>query len=200
MKLLGIYQIQSKIKSERIYIGSAVNISQRWWKHLSDLKLNKHCNLKLQRHYNKYGESDLQFSILLGCNKEDLIRVEQFFIDVYDPWFNECKLAGSCLGIKRSKETLKKMSLSQKERIVTEETKKKTSKTLTGRSLSVEHVKNISKSLIGNKHSVGRKHSAETRKKMSISQQKRPICSKETKLKRSKSLKGWNLRKLQKPV
>ena len=76
MKLPGIYQIQSKIKPQRIYIGSAINIQKRWWMHLFDLRKNKHSSSKLQRHYDKYGESDLQFSILLGCEKENLIKVE----------------------------------------------------------------------------------------------------------------------------
>jgi hypothetical protein len=38
-KISSIYQIQSKIKPERIYIGSAVNIKHRWGIHLSDLIL-----------------------------------------------------------------------------------------------------------------------------------------------------------------
>lgn len=200
MKLSGIYQIQSKCKPERFYIGSSFYINRRWWKHLRDLELNKHHSIKLQRHYNKYGKSDLQFSVLLICSKDSLIRIEQYFIDYYDPWFNECKFAYSCLGVKRSEETLKKMRLSQKGRIVTEEVKQKISKSLFGRHLSKEHSKNISKSLIGNKRSLGRINSELTKQRMSISQQKRPPCSEATKLKRSKSLKGWNLRKLQKAI
>jgi group I intron endonuclease len=109
MKISGIYQIQSKIKSERIYIGSAIDIMQRWNVHLCDLKHNRH-NPKLQRHFNKYGESDLVFSILLGCAKEYLIANEQFFIDSYKPYFNICPIAGSSLGIKFSDESKVKMS------------------------------------------------------------------------------------------
>jgi group I intron endonuclease len=107
----GIYQIQSKIKPDRIYIGSAVNVYSRWSSHLGTLKKNKHRNQKLQRHYNKYGESDLQFSILLGCDKEDLIKTEQYFIDSYNPFFNICKTAGSNLGHFHSEESKLKMSL-----------------------------------------------------------------------------------------
>lgn len=108
MILLGIYKIQSQIKSERIYIGSAVSFTKRWNLHLHKLRTNKHENSKLQNHYNKYGESDLQFSILVGCDKEDLIKQEQFFIDFYNPYFNICKKAGSSLGVIRSEETNKK--------------------------------------------------------------------------------------------
>ena len=113
MKISGIYKIQSKIKPERIYIGSSIVISSRWKRHLYDLSKNKHRSSKLQRHYNKYGISDLQFSILLGCEKEDLIKIEQYFIDSYNPYFNSFKLAGSTLGFHHSEETKKKLSISK---------------------------------------------------------------------------------------
>jgi len=50
----GIYQIQSKIKPERIYIGSAINISERWDKHLRDLSKNRHHSDKLQNQVKKH--------------------------------------------------------------------------------------------------------------------------------------------------
>ena len=81
MPLIGIYKISSKIKPECIYLGSAVSIKKRWANHLSDLRKKKHHNNILQNHYTKYGEQDLVFSILLQCEKEDLIKNEQYFID-----------------------------------------------------------------------------------------------------------------------
>jgi group I intron endonuclease len=110
MNISGIYKIGSKIKPERVYIGSAVSISKRWNQHLHYLRKRKHQSLKLQRHYNKYGEADLMFSILLGCEKEDLIKTEQYFIDSYKPYFNNCKIAGSQLGTKRTDEFKKACS------------------------------------------------------------------------------------------
>jgi group I intron endonuclease len=112
-----IYKIQSKIKPERIYIGSATIVERRWKLHLFQLRKGIHHSRKLQNHYNKYGESDLQFSILLGCEKEELIDKEQFFIDSLNPYFNICQLVGSTRGIKLSEDTRKKMSISrQKEK------------------------------------------------------------------------------------
>jgi hypothetical protein len=100
MKISGIYKIQSTIKPERIYIGSSANISKRWKNHIYDLRNNNHHSRKLQRHYNKYGEGDLFFSVLLGCDKADLISIEQYFIDTYFPYFNgrHCARGGNAKG------------------------------------------------------------------------------------------------------
>lgn len=101
-RLSGIYQIQSLIKPERIYIGSAIDIQKRWKDHLYRLKVQKHDNSKLQNHYNKYGKNDLIFSIIIGCAKEDLIATEQFYIDSKKCWFNICPKAGNTLGVKHT--------------------------------------------------------------------------------------------------
>lgn len=128
MKISGIYQIQSKVKPERIYIGSSINLGKRWHIHLYHLRDNKHGSIKLQRYFNKYGESDLQFSILLGREKEDLIKIEQYFMDSYNPYFNVCKIAYSKLGVKHTKETCEKMSKSGKVKIFSESHRRNLSK------------------------------------------------------------------------
>ena len=110
MKTTGIYKIQSIIKLERCYIGSSIDISKRWNVHIKSLQNNRHHSNKLQRHYNKYGESDLQFSILLECDKDELIKKEQYFIDNLNSYFNEAPIAGSSLGRKHSNNTKAKMS------------------------------------------------------------------------------------------
>jgi hypothetical protein len=46
--------------------------------------------------------------------KEVLIEREQHYLDELDPFFNICKVAGSVLGVKHSKETRRKMSKAQK--------------------------------------------------------------------------------------
>ena len=103
MIMTGIYKIQSITHPERYYIGSAVNIDVRWRKHKSDLVLNKHHSPHLQRHYNKYGIEDLQFSIILNdCQKNDLTTIENTFLKPL-PYFNCSPTAGSNLGFKQSK-------------------------------------------------------------------------------------------------
>lgn len=91
----GIYLIKSKCKPKRIYIGSSKNIFRRWANHLSQLRHNAHYNKELQKHFNKYSESDLEFTIIIGCEKKELKIKEQFFIDCFDPYFNYFKVTGA---------------------------------------------------------------------------------------------------------
>lgn len=168
MKFSGIYKIQSKAKPKRIYVGSAVNIKERWWEHKSQLRRNSHHSKKLQFHFNKYGESDLQYSVLLGCEPANLLIHEQFFIDALDPHFNICKKAGSCYGKLLSEESKRKISESHKGMKHSPETRKKLSlnhigvphphvpgqdenisKSQRGRKLTEEHKKKLSLAKIG---------------------------------------------------
>lgn len=110
MKTSGIYKIQSAIKPEKIYIGSAMHINERRTNHLRRLKNNGHENGRLQNHYNKYGKDDLVFTIIEPCFPELLLIREQFYIDNLKPFFNICKIAGSVKGIRRSIESRKKQS------------------------------------------------------------------------------------------
>lgn len=116
MNHAGVYKIQSICKPDRFYIGSASNIKGRWAAHRSELKSGIHHSLKLQRHYNKYGEDDLVYLVLLECddNREDLLAKEQFFIDSLNPYFNNCPLAVSRKGSKSSEETKEKIRKSLK--------------------------------------------------------------------------------------
>lgn len=219
-KISGIYQIQSKIKPHKIYVGSAINMNERWHQHLNLLKRNKHGNIKLQRHHNKYGVDDLQFTLLLECDKCELINNEQKHIDLIKPEFNICKIANSSLGVKRTKVTIDKLSkwqkgikkgpldksiclkisITNKGRKVSPETRLKISNSLKGVKLTEERKLNISKSLTGRKltySQIGRKHSEETKRKISLinSGRKRGTPSDETKAKISQANKGkipWN--------
>jgi group I intron endonuclease len=181
MKISGIYKIESKIKPERIYIGSAVNIGKRWIMHLSHLRRNIHYSKKLQRHFNKYGEADLQFIILLGCNKEDLLNIEQYFLDSYKPYFNNCQFAYSRLGQKASDETRGKISEFNKGKHSfkhSEEWNRNNAESRKG------------KFIAWNKGIKGNHLSEETKKKMSKSRMGR-IVSEETRMKISKANKGY---------
>lgn len=148
----GIYKIESKIKPERIYIGSAFNIMKRWRIHKQDLNHNKHHSRKLQNHYNKYGKDDLVFDLLYICQREELIMAEQFFIDAYKPYFNICKIAGSSAGIKMSKESIEKnraARIGKKLGPASEERKQKQREWNTGRKMTDEDKKKMSEARKG---------------------------------------------------
>lgn len=124
LNIAGIYMIQSISKPERIYIGSAVNIRQRWNSHSRSMSNNMHHSPQLQRHYNKYGREDLEFSILesgIYLDKNHLLSREQGWYIPYGyknanglPYFNIQPMAGSPLGVKRSDETKLKYSKAKK--------------------------------------------------------------------------------------
>lgn len=166
--IVGIYKIQSIIHPDRIYIGSSISIKARWKRHLGALEKGKH-NPKLQNHYNKYGKDDLIFSILLTCEKEELLQIEQGFIDKLDPWFNVLKIAGAPIGYKHTQESIDKMKKYQSSRPpFTEETCKRISDALKGRPHSKEHAKKTGIAQQGEKHRMfGKKHPKSTTDKMS---------------------------------
>lgn len=167
MKYSGIYKIQSIIKPERVYVGSAISIERRRRSHYLSLKLGNHRNSKLQNHFNKYGEDDLQFSVILECPKEQLLTREQDFIDMLNPWFNIYKVAGSPLGTKASKETRKLQSIAHigkpgywLNRELYKEAKQKMSKAKEGKPQSEETIaKRVAKN-------TGKKRTEETKEKI----------------------------------
>jgi group I intron endonuclease len=97
--ITGIYMIRSKVKPSKFYIGSAVNIGKRWECHKYDLNKSKHPNRRIQNHCNKYGACDLLFTVIHECDKEDLIKNEQHYIDTLKPIFNIRKKAENNLGL-----------------------------------------------------------------------------------------------------
>lgn len=109
-KRTGIYKIENQ-QDKKCYIGSAVDVYGRKRTHFSSLSKNKHHSIYLQRAYNKYGKENFVFEIIEFCEKEKLIEREQYYLDMLNPEYNICKIAGNCLGIKGSKESNLKKSL-----------------------------------------------------------------------------------------
>lgn len=107
MKNIGIYQIKNKINNKS-YIGSSSRLKLRWNRHLTDLKCNVHHSLALQRAFHKYGYDNFEFIILENCGIEKLLEREQYYLDNLKPEYNICKIAGNCLGVKHSTETVEK--------------------------------------------------------------------------------------------
>jgi group I intron endonuclease len=61
----------------------------------------------------KQGYSNFNLEILEYCDPKDLIKREQYYIDLLNPEYNILKKAGSPLGFKHREETIIKMSISK---------------------------------------------------------------------------------------
>jgi group I intron endonuclease len=97
----GVYKIINLV-NHFTYVGSSVNLRRREKSHFKCLKLNKHVNKHLQNSYNKYGENSFAFEILeCVIDVAKLIEREQYYIDVLNPEYNICKIAGSTSGVQR---------------------------------------------------------------------------------------------------
>jgi group I intron endonuclease len=88
----GIYKIFCPT-SQKTYIGLSKNIGKRKKHHFSQLKSNKHHNIHLQRHYNKYGDKSLIFEVVEFCDKSMLVEREIFYVAQYDSYHNGFNLS-----------------------------------------------------------------------------------------------------------
>jgi group I intron endonuclease len=108
----GIYVITNDIDA-RVYIGSATSFKQRYAVHKKKITHNEGCNPKLKNFANKYGIEHLTFSAVHACEKEDLLKVEQLYLDIFQPFddngFNIARKAGSPIGYKHTQEEKDKM-------------------------------------------------------------------------------------------
>ena len=161
----GIYMIKNKVNG-KMYIGQAIDIERRWKKHRSGLRGNDHDNKHLQNAWNKYGQENFEFSILLECDESQLNNMEIDYIaklKTYDQDFGYNKTYGGSSG-RPTEETKKKLSAACKGKNHpfygkhhSEETKKKLSETRKGK-------------YCGKNHPLyGKHHSEESKRKMSDS-------------------------------
>lgn len=161
----GIYQITNLVNG-KTYVGSSVDVVYRMHRHKHELRYGKHINKHLQAAWNKHGEANFEFHIILRCCPEELLIHEQQQISKYQAvefGYNMCGIAGNCLGIKRSEKTKQKMrgNTNAKGRIGcthSEESKLKMSTAKQGKSSGMK----------------GKKHSAETREKMAAAKRGKP--------------------------
>jgi group I intron endonuclease len=119
------------------YIGSSINTYRRYKEHKKLLNKNIHPSLHFQRAYNLYSGQKFFFKVLTHTPKEDILKSEQYFIDLFgvcnpDIGYNLAPVAGNSTG-----------------RILSEETKNKISNTHKGKKLSLEHRKAISEASKG---------------------------------------------------
>lgn len=116
-KISCVYEILNTSNNKR-YIGSTIDFSKRIKNHMKSLWKGNHHSIRLQRSFDKYGETSFTVNILREVAPADLLPEEQYFIDEfrsYDPslGFNICRVAGNTLGFSHSEESRQKMSESR---------------------------------------------------------------------------------------
>lgn len=113
----GIYNIRN-ISNNKIYIGSSINIEQRWSAHKRILKRGKHHCKKLQDDYNKFGIDNFVYEIIEYCDVE-IIKEELKWFNFFNPEYNTVRRPDKApmTGRKHSIESRKKMSKLRKGKV-----------------------------------------------------------------------------------
>lgn len=132
----GVYGILN-LFNDKIYIGSAKDIKDRFSWHYQALENGKHHSILLQRAWNKYGEDSFIFFII--AKTEDRLIVEQYWMDRFcsyhpDSGYNIYPIAGSPFGYKHTDEAKLKLSEAGKGRVMSPETLANMSKAQLNRS------------------------------------------------------------------
>lgn len=183
-KIIGVYKISNTSCSQRkYYIGYSSDIKHRWCIHRSSLKTNKHCNILMQRAYNKYGPKCFTYEILHECEtEEEAKRIELSYLEdltirdkLYNLHYNSS--GGDLLTFHPDREQIiEKRVKEQKEQISKmskEERKKRWGQSgekngMYGRTHTDEVKRLFSEMHKGNTYRLGKKASQETKEKMSV--------------------------------
>ena len=194
MKVCGIYIIKSP--SGKIYIGQSVDIKRR-------IKRYKYFGAKEQPYLNnsliKYGFSNHIVEVLEECDRIDLNKKEEYYIEKHNSFNSDIGMnltSGGCQNWKISEDTLIKMK-DRPKIIHSEETKRKISESNKGKNkgkvsprkgveLTNETKDKISKNHSRSKPMLGKSHTQETKDKISksnkgkVAYNRRPIIEIET--------------------
>lgn len=152
LKRSGIYEIVNKVNGKR-YVGSAVNLGQRWRQHRCELGKGRH-NPHLQNAWRKHGELAFSFWVLeFVDDRSSLLQREQHYIDSLCPEYNCAVVAGSNFGVKFGEEVRRKMAAASSATWARDGYREKMSAAQRGKSLSEDHRANISAANTGRKKS-----------------------------------------------
>lgn len=77
----GIYTIEN-LSNKKLYVGYTHNFKERFANHKSQLNRNIHGNIHLQSAWNKYGEKNFKFEILIDCDEEFLESQEHYWCNI----------------------------------------------------------------------------------------------------------------------
>lgn len=152
LKRSGIYEIVNTINGKR-YVGSAVNLGQRWRQHRCELGKGRH-NPHMQNAWNKHGEDAFRFFVLEFVDDQAaLLQREQHYIDSLRPEYNCAAVAGSNFGVKFGEDVRRKMSAASSATWARDGHREKMSAAQRGKTRSEEHRAKISAANMGRKKS-----------------------------------------------
>jgi len=132
----GIYGIVN-LNDGRVYVGQAQHIWLRCEQHFRAFRRGDHRNPRLQRAYNRDGESAFRFFIIEFCDMHVIDERETFWIAQHDKKYNVCLEGSSRRGVKASDEARSNMSAAKKGKkpihLMTPESRKKAAATYKAR-------------------------------------------------------------------
>lgn len=151
-----IYRITNLVNG-KIYVGQTVDFYNRYHKHKNSVRDNSAGGRAIVAAFRKYGFEKFKFEILESPAIGELTEREQFWIDSLcackkEIGYNLAPAAGSCLGVKHSKETREKVSRASSGRKHSEQTKRLMSQIHKGKRLTEEHRKRISQVQLGRRN------------------------------------------------
>lgn len=113
--MTGVYEILN-IVDGKYYIGSSVDIENRFKAHIKELDNNTHNNQHLQNAWNKYGKECFEFNVLEIVPSDNLREREDYYIQMmsatnHDNGYNMLSTSNIGLGVSASDEVKAKISV-----------------------------------------------------------------------------------------
>ena len=92
---MGVYRIRNS-QNDKVYVGFATDLDARFNRHKAELKFGNHRNEELQKIWNLYGESALEFEILDVLDQEEgtKTRSDEELDVLTEMWIQKLKKAG----------------------------------------------------------------------------------------------------------
>ena len=105
----GVYRWINKLNN-KTYVGSGLDLSKRIKEYYNQSALKRNPR-PIHTALLKYGYENFKLEILKYCRADELIKKEQYYLDLLNPEYNILKKAYSLLGFKHSIENIAKFKL-----------------------------------------------------------------------------------------
>ena len=110
-KISAVYKIVNEVTGD-FYVGSSNDVKRRWREHKRPSEWHRQPNNQLYQNMQKYGVDKFRFQILVPVMPEYLHQVEQEYIDMLKPTYNNHNAKG--LNVEKRKASNKKYLQSEK--------------------------------------------------------------------------------------